>query len=179
MQIYITRYGQTVWNLEGRKQGRSDVPLNQTGIAEAKKLQKVIELLAIDLCYTSPLQRAMQTATIAVGKKCQIIPDQRLIERSFGDYEGQIISFKNGDLGVNIDDLNAETLPGGIETPRQMIVRAENFLRELKQKMPSESKILLIIHGSIAKAFIFCLEHKSKFENIKHLGNCELIKYQI
>ena len=64
-----------------------------------------------DVCICSPLKRAFKTAKIIVDKKCDIVLEEKLVERSFGGYEGQnskeanIDIFKLWDLKENIKEL--------------------------------------------------------------------------
>lgn len=88
--FYIFRHGETDYNLAGRWQGQSiDAPLNQTGIEQAKILSERAKAFNLQVIYSSPLQRAVQTAEI-VAKDCnievKILPE--LIEASVGICEG-------------------------------------------------------------------------------------------
>jgi probable phosphoglycerate mutase len=68
--FYFLRHGQTNWNLEGRYQGHSDVPLNATGIAQARAAAACLAGVPIARIVASPLIRALVTAAI-VGEKIQ------------------------------------------------------------------------------------------------------------
>ena len=88
--IYIVRHGQTNWNIEGRYGGRIDTPLNEEGIAQAKKLKEKFKNIKLDVVITSPLIRTIQTANEITNK--EKITDERIIERSNGDLEGKLKS---------------------------------------------------------------------------------------
>jgi broad specificity phosphatase PhoE len=62
--IYVVRHGQTDWNLEGRFQGRIDIPLNEKGKNQAKKTKEKLEGIEFDKVFSSPLKRALETAQI-------------------------------------------------------------------------------------------------------------------
>ncbi len=62
MEIYIIRHGETRWNKERKLQGRADIPLNENGIALAQKTGVGMRDIPFDLCFSSPLLRARQTA---------------------------------------------------------------------------------------------------------------------
>ena len=62
MKIYIIRHGQTDWNVEGKIQGRQDIPLNAAGKMQAQALAKGMENRPITAIYSSPQLRAMETA---------------------------------------------------------------------------------------------------------------------
>ena len=88
MKIWITRHGQTALNKQKLMQGLTDEPLNETGIQQAKEARKKIGDIHFDAVYASPLQRAIQTASI-IGNVDQkdVKIDSRIIEVDFGNYE--------------------------------------------------------------------------------------------
>lgn len=65
MTVYFLRHGQTAWNAEKRMQGQTNVPLNDVGRRQAREAGG--RLPAIGVCLTSPLQRARETALLALG----------------------------------------------------------------------------------------------------------------
>ena len=88
MKIWIARHGQTRLNKMRLMQGRTDEPLNETGIAQAKAAREKIGDIKFDAVYSSPLNRAIVTGSI-IGNvdRSEIIIDDRLIEADFGKYE--------------------------------------------------------------------------------------------
>ena len=92
MTFYVLRHGQTDWNVQMRLQGSTDIPLNETGRAQAHVAAKVMAGESITKIIASPLSRALETARI-VGAAAGIEPviDGRLIERNFGQFEGMTI----------------------------------------------------------------------------------------
>ena len=89
MKLYVARHGQTRWNSQNRVLGRTDIPLNETGIEQAKGLAEKAASLGIDIIISSPLKRARQTADIvgdALG--LSVLTDERLTEFDFGAFEG-------------------------------------------------------------------------------------------
>ena len=88
MKIWIARHGQTELNRKKLMQGRTDAPLNEKGIAQAKQSRKNIGDVHFDAVYASPLQRAILTGSI-IGDvdPSEIIVDPRIIETDFGRYE--------------------------------------------------------------------------------------------
>lgn len=69
MNIYIVRHGETDWNVQLKLQGRSDIPLNATGIEQAEQTGENLKKAGIsfDKVYSSPLQRAVKTAELISG----------------------------------------------------------------------------------------------------------------
>ena len=63
MKIYIVRHGKTDWNVSGLIQGKTDIPLNKIGEKQAEIAKEKIED-KIDICFSSPLKRAIKTAQI-------------------------------------------------------------------------------------------------------------------
>ena len=89
-QLYLIRHGQTDWNVRAMLQGRTDIPLNDTGRQQAMEARQRLAGVHFDAVYSSPLQRAMDTASLVTGwPKERISPDRRLIEIAFGPYEGK------------------------------------------------------------------------------------------
>jgi len=88
--IYLIRHGQTAQNHAQLLQGRSDFPLNDTGLAQAAELGCWFREQGIrfDAVYSSPLCRAVETARQIVGPAFPIALDARLIEMDYGPYEG-------------------------------------------------------------------------------------------
>ena len=87
--IYIVRHGQTEKNRVRILQGRSDIPLNEEGKNQAGCVRDWFQSQGItfDMIYSSPLQRAIETANI-ITDNCPVRIDQRLIEMDYGPYEG-------------------------------------------------------------------------------------------
>mgnify|MGYP005787675381 FL=1 len=89
MEILVTRHGQTDWNALGKLQGQTDIELNNIGRQQAKETGKLIKDENIDLIITSPLKRAVETAKIInTNFKVNIVEDDRLMERKYGESEG-------------------------------------------------------------------------------------------
>src|ERR1700722_10208985 len=73
--FYFLRHGETDWNVEGRFQGHSDIPLNAQGLAQARSAAQIMADRSVDLIVASPLIRALKTAAIvaeAIGKPLRI-----------------------------------------------------------------------------------------------------------
>lgn len=180
MKLYIARHGLTDWNKEMRAQGRKDLPLNAEGRAQAEELRNKIKDIEFTAVYSSPLKRAAETAEIAVGDCYEIIYDDRLLERSFGDFEGKVVkSWSELVDGVNIDDITLEEISGGVEPVRSMLARVDNFLSYLKKHYDDNATILIVGHGAMSKAFDWVLT-KHNADDIfgkTHLGNAEAKAY--
>lgn len=153
MRLYIARHGQTDWNVQHKAQGRTDIPLNETGCEQAQKLRNNIKDIRFDAVYASPLKRAAETAQIATDGRYEIIYDDRLKERSFGDFEGQEINGWVEATGVDIGDLKLNSNVGSIEPVRDVLARTKDFLDDIKAKHGEDETILIVAHGQVVRGF--------------------------
>jgi broad specificity phosphatase PhoE len=88
--IYLVRHGQTAWNKEEIFRGRTDVPLDETGLKQAELVGQYFNGLEIDAIYSSPLSRALQTAQkIAQFHNLKVQPLDGIVDMSFGKWEGR------------------------------------------------------------------------------------------
>ena len=89
MKIFLVRHCETDSNRDGRVQGRSDAPLNQHGLAQAACVAQALAGESIQAVYSSPLQRAAQTAEpIAALLGLEVRQEPALIEIDVGDMDG-------------------------------------------------------------------------------------------
>lgn len=87
--LYLARHGQTAWNLENRCQGHADIPLDGTGVAQARALADALGAHRIDAIYTSDLQRAHETAAIvAASRGVALTVTRALREIDIGSWSG-------------------------------------------------------------------------------------------
>ncbi len=176
MDLYIVRHGETGYNKMGLLQGRTDIPLNQNGIEQAKKAKTELEHINFDLVISSPLKRALETAEIiAPNKEIQI--DARLNERELGEYEGKPSRLYDFDFYHNLLENHTEK---GVEGIRELIVRVRKLIIELKSKYP-DSTILLATHGGLVNAILYCFEPIPVDGKLRRIGlkNGEFIKYHL
>lgn len=153
MKIYIARHGQTDWNIQHKAQGHTDIPLNETEIQQAEDLRENIRGIEFDAVYASPLKRAAETARIATGERYDIVYDDRLMERSFGDFEGKVINGWTEATGYDIGDLKLNTNVGGIEPAKDVLARTKSSLDDLKVKHEDDETILIVTHGQASRGF--------------------------
>ena len=157
--LYIIRHGKTDWNVRHKLQGRTDVPLNEEGRRMAEKAREEYRDVHFDICFCSPLIRARETAEILLrGRDVPIIPDDRLMEMSFGSYEGQENSFDIPDCPINqlfFEPENYISPPGGAESLEDLFARTGAFLREKVDPLLAEGKDVLIVgHGAMNSSIV-------------------------
>lgn len=150
--VYITRHGQTVWNIEGRLQGQNNSELTEKGLKQARILGERIKSIHIDIIYSSPLKRTMETAKIIRGNRdIEIIEEDGFKELSFGDYEGMSKSdLKNSGKGEEIDKIFAYEedvkTPNG-ESLKELYNRVSKTLDKILYKEKGKT-ILIVTHGA-------------------------------
>jgi probable phosphoglycerate mutase len=89
VRLVLWRHGQTIWNAERRFQGQSDIPLDQTGQAQAERAARLLAALRPDMIVSSDLTRASSTAApLARLTGLEVILDKDLRERHGGCWEG-------------------------------------------------------------------------------------------
>jgi broad specificity phosphatase PhoE len=177
--IRIVRHGETDWNVERRLQGRSDIPLNENGRAQARAIIGAIKDLEIDVCICSPLRRAKETAEIILdGWGGETVYDQRITERNYGKYEGLFSGKTSNDLGLWT--LGAK-FDASVETLDSLIKRAKEFLDDITAKYKGKN-ILIVSHSGIIKALCAYFDGVPVSDNIydiKSIGNCEVLNYRV
>ena len=179
MVVWVTRHGQTDLNKAKLMQGRVDERLNDTGRAQAAAARENIGDVYFDAVFASPLDRAIETASI-IGNvsRDEVIIDQRIIETDFGKYD-QVHYYKMG-LFMTLYWALPEVFPAPktVETVRSMVKRSSAFLDELKGE--DYENVLIVCHGGIIRAICGYLEHRRN--GIKWRPkpkNCEIRKYEI
>ncbi len=150
MKIWIARHGQTRYNKRRLMQGRTDEPLNETGIAQARAAREKIGDIKFDAVYSSPLNRAIVTGSI-IGNvdKSEIIIDDRLIEADFGKYELKNYYLLGPAMMLYWYIPEFFPAPKSVEKLSDMIERSHSFLKELENK--DYDNVLIACHGGIMR----------------------------
>lgn len=179
--IYLTRHGQTLWNIEKRLQGRGNSPLTEQGIERAKELRDRIKYIHIDIIYSSPIERALTTANIIKGdKSIEVITDDGLMEMCFGDYEGKITDEvmkenPNWDISLIMKGNTELTAPNGenLAEVRDRVARTMNKIIEANRG----KTILIVAHGITLKAIMYYF--KDGEVNSEVMGQATLTKVNV
>ncbi len=180
--LYIMRHGKTEWNALHKLQGRTDIPLNEEGKRMARQACEKYKELNIDVCYCSPLVRALETAQIVLkNRKIPIIEDKRLSEMSFGEYEGIENSLAIPDCPINVIFNQPEKYiesVGGAETFEQLFARTGSFLKEIVEPQIQAGKDILIVGHGAMNSSIICQVKKIPIEEFWSAGieQCKIIK---
>ncbi|MDF2606461.1 MAG: phosphoglycerate mutase [Bacillales bacterium] len=184
-EICLVRHGQTDWNFSGLIQGREDIPLNRSGMIQARESAKFLSNEKWDIIVTSPLSRAYDTAKIIALElnldidKIQI--DERLIERNFGeasgkDYklykskysEGKVVGMESDDELINRCFSAIQDIMGKYMGKRIIIVAHSHAIKAILHKIsPNEVNFTTKLNNACT-SYISCKENK-----------WELLKYNI
>lgn len=174
--LYFTRHGQTIWNVENKICGATDIALTELGHEQARELGKKIleDGLKIDEMLYSPLMRAKDTA-LEIAKITGILAseEKRLIEQNFGKYEA---TARNGAEFQEQKKSFVNHFDGG-ETMLHLAQRIYNLLDDIKAKSDDKT-YLLVAHNGIARV-VHSYFHDMTNEEYAAFGirNCEIREY--
>lgn len=176
MKLYIARHGETAWNAENRVSGRTDIPLTQRGMEQARLLARNAMDKGIEVIIASPLLRARQTAQAvsdAIGVDIEI--DERLIELDFGIYEGA----HRDDPGFQYTRAQFPTRYPGGESAFQLAHRVYACLEDVKAKYAGKT-VLLVCHGGVCRMVRSYFMDLSNDEYSYYFApNAELVAYEL
>lgn len=130
-----------------------------------------------NVCYCSPLMRARRTAEIATDGRVEIVIDDNLKERGFGELEGTDSAHWEIDGFSRV--LNTNEF--GIEPVRDVLARAKKFLERVKTENSDEAKILVVGHGTLLKMLHYNIvgyDDEADFREF-YMENGEVVEYDI
>jgi len=163
-EIWLVRHGQTDWNIEGRWQGHADIPLNSTGVEQARSLASTLAGNGhpFEAIYSSDLKRAYTTAQ-EIGRSLDlpVHRDRRLREISKGAWEGMLVS--------QVSELSTEAMRQRREDPLYSRAPGGESLMEVAARLSSVADdiagahplgpVLVVTHG-LASAILLCLANQ-------------------
>ena len=161
MKVYFIRHGQTDWNAAHRIQGGvAEIDLNADGVRQAEIAAEGLAgaELSFDRVYSSPYRRAMHTAELICARVGGTpVPDGRIREISFGEYEGTPYlegGFCDDNIRAAFENPPAY-VPRGGETFEQVLARVRDFLEgELKPLEGKCGSVLVVAHGGVLHAVV-------------------------
>ncbi|MBN9389632.1 MAG: histidine phosphatase family protein [Chloroflexi bacterium] len=156
-RFILTRHGQTDFNAQQRYQGSLDIPLNDTGIAQARFLTPRLNSIKLDAVYSSDLQRAVKTAEIALeNHPSGLQPKQLKLLREIngGGFEGlswgEFSSRYPEEALLWREDRTHVRPPDGGENLLDAAERLDLALKHILAEVPDpDASILLVLHGGI------------------------------
>jgi len=164
LKIYLTRHGETEWNIQGKLQGWNDSNLTENGIEGAYALHHHLSDINIDAIYSSPLGRAMKTSEIIAGERgIEIIEEPNFKEVYLGDWEGR--------TGIELEELYSEQYYNFWHAPHlYRTEKGESFSRVQDRAIGAIHKIvetrksgniLIVTHGVTLKLILAYFESRS------------------
>ncbi|HEV7526980.1 MAG TPA: histidine phosphatase family protein [Acidimicrobiia bacterium] len=151
--IAFVRHGQTELNRGGRLQGRLDAPLSDLGARQAAALGRGFASAPVTRVYSSPLQRARDTAAaIAAAHELSVEVDARLIELDYGDWDGRLLADVPPEAWVAWRH-DVDFAPPGGERLSDVAARVNEFVREVFAAHGDEL-VVAVSHVSPIKAAV-------------------------
>ena len=159
IDLYLTRHGQTIWNVEVRMQGRLNSPLTDDGIQGALKLRKKISGIRFSECYTSPMPRALHTALLLIGdRRVPLVVEDTLAEMDLGIWEGMsAAAAKEEHPEVFYQFRHRPDLfvpPDGGESFTDVVIRAQDFLKKIEALPDDTGAVLGVTHCILLQAIM-------------------------
>lgn len=164
--IGLLRHGQTDWNIDFRLQGTSDIPLNETGIEQARMASAALSD-DWDAIVSSPLGRAVKTAEIVSESHSfgDLSIEPLLLERSFGEAEG-----------LGYEEWRARypdsVVPGGESIP-ELEARCHRLLEKLAADFAGR-RVLTVSHGALIRKLLNIVSAGEFPREGERLGNASL-----
>ena len=182
-QMFLIRHGETAWNVEEVYRGTIDVSLSEVGIKQAEALGKHLSQVKLDAIYSSPLKRALETASwVAKYQGIAVIVKQGLIDFNFGEWQGLSEQDVKGLYPALHNEWRTDPqrvrIPGG-ENLEEVRERGLNVVKEIISE--HEGNVALVSHRVVNKVLICSLLglDNSCFWNIKQdVGGIAIFEYK-
>ena len=159
-KFYLTRHGETQWNIEKIIQGHLDSPLTNKGIRQAKEAASKLKDIKFDYAFSSDLFRAQRTAQIIAADRDLAIKTSKLLrESAFGPFEGKKVAFLQNSLKKAMD--YRETLSNDeqmeykihpeVESYEELAARMLAFFKQAAVAYPGKN-VLAVSHSGAIRA---------------------------
>jgi broad specificity phosphatase PhoE len=165
LDVYLTRHGETKWNVAWRMQGRKNSPLTDKGIQDAIDFRNKLDGKRIGVCFTSPMPRAVHTSQLIIGDQpVPFIIEPLLAEMDLGVWEGVYAKDAKNDHPVtffnfrNRPDLYVP-VEGG-ESFYHVTERAKAFLAKLEALPEGSLPVLAVTHCILLQSIIMLCDDR-------------------
>ncbi len=156
--VFVARHGETDWNVEGRWQGHTDVPLNENGRAQARAVAESLRGVGLSGLVSSDLSRARETAEIvaaALGLHVAYV-DPDLRERMFGVFEGltreDCERLHPAAWRAWVEDQRPAE---GVEPPAAVTARVSAAIGRAAERVAREgAPVLIVTHGGALRSVV-------------------------
>ncbi|HLS13570.1 MAG TPA: histidine phosphatase family protein [Beutenbergiaceae bacterium] len=175
--VVFWRHGQTDYNAQGRLQGQVDIPLNDTGRAQAAAAAPTLAQVQPVQIVSSDLARARDTAQELEDRTAVAVStDERLRERAFGDWEGLTHEQIEAGWPQTFQHWRAGGHPEGIgaELRAEVGRRVAEVATEVAAGHPEGTAVVLVAHGAaISAGLVTLLGHSpDAWHGVTGVGNC-------
>ena len=157
MRLHLARHGQSVWNEVRRFQGTADVALSALGVRQAQALGSAVRGRRLAAAYVSPMQRALETARIALADTAvPIVPVEDLRELSLGEWEGCTVDevrSREGDPYRRWVRAPVDCPPPGGEALDEVSGRVVRALDRIASAHPNGDDVLVVAHGGVISVY--------------------------
>ncbi len=172
MRLYFVRHGETDYNKVGRVQGRLDIDMNLIGFKQALFLRNRLAKLEFDYVFSSPLKRAVDTASEVIRDRDVVIYKMaELTDTDYGEWQGQLRSALMKRFKMSVEDFSSILANRGGETSADVYERMLLFLDEISEL--TADNILVVTHsGIIFSAIKMALNYPQEQRLPMKLGNC-------
>lgn len=171
--LALVRHGESLWNLENRFTGWTDVPLTPGGEKEARNAGEALAAdgLRFEIAYTSVLDRAIQTLNLILdvtGLDCPVVRDAALNERHYGDLQGlnkARTAERFGAEQVHLWRRSFDIAPPGGESLKDTAARTLPFFeRAILGDVAQGKNVLVVAHGNSNRAIVMRLDDLTEDE---------------
>ena len=155
--LFIVRHGETIWNVQRKMMGKTDIPLSHRGKVQARAIAKLLAGYPIDVIYSSPLTRTLQTAkAIRTNKTTPLILHAALKERDFGVLEGKTYEEAHA-YGTPMQYGESKYYPYFRPPDGERLLDVENRTKLCIQDLTHHrgKNIVIVSHGSFLRV-LFC-----------------------
>lgn len=170
-RVVCLRHGQTLWNVESRFQGHSDIPLDETGVAQAARSASLLAALQPTMIVSSDLRRAFDTGS-ALGHLTglDVVMDKDLRERGGGEWEGLTRAEIKAGWPAEFENWEA---PGG-EPVTDVADRVSAAIRRWAARLDGDGLLVVASHGAAIRLGIARLlgMPEGLWHVLGGLGNC-------
>ncbi|WP_242905854.1 histidine phosphatase family protein [Actinomadura terrae] len=170
-RLVLWRHGRTAWNLENRFQGKTDIPLDDTGVRQAHRAARLLAGLQPTHLLASPLRRAADTAeALAAVTGLPVRTDADLTERDGGAWEG----LTSREIRERYPEEHKAWQPPGGETSAQVAKRVAAALERAADALPPTGRLVVASHGAALRLGMSALLGlpEDVWKHIGGLSNC-------
>ncbi|MBS3118608.1 histidine phosphatase family protein [Candidatus Woesearchaeota archaeon] len=166
LKIYLFRHGESFFNRAKEFTGWKDSKLTAEGKGNARKVAQKLKNKKIDLAFQTRLSRSRETMkeVLKYHPECRkVIVDDRMIERSYGKFQGKkhsTIIKKYGQKQFDTWHRSYTVAPPGGESIQMVEKRVKSFIKDLLRKMKKEKiNVAISAHGNSMRPFRRYFEH--------------------